>query len=329
MIGACIIACVLSTGEPPAWAYETLDELGSVRHARREAASLRLLESPDLSLTDIEALLREPGLSPEQRLRLLLVAEIRFRSSPRAAIGIQLGGVGEGPPSVTNLIPGFDARQKLAVGDTILTIAGEPIDSLERLRTVIISHEPGTAARIVIRRNGVEREVDVILGAFDNLGNARIRDSELGEAWAFRLRRGGISRGETALPSGVLPGQWDTARPQSPGAADRHVVVGGLARSQPGRFDGVLLDGPLEGDAEARRQELKHGLTAELEQIDLSIARVRRTIELQTDALNRKDLDEEKREQLSHAIEVNRANLEAYELRRDRLVSLLRTLRGD
>lgn len=285
-------------------------DLGSPDLIKRDLAVKALVEYDDITLGELEAALRSDALSPEQRLRLGVAAEVRFRATPRAAIGIRLapGGV----PIVQSAEPGFDSANKLRPDDTILSIAGQPTRSLEELRTVVIGHDPGETVVMRLDRGGAEIERRVMLGAFADLGEVRFSPSELSAAWASRLARSGVAdRGPAPIPAPVTPEAWGPGPDEDEVArAGIDVVVGGIAREAAGGGSEFIIDRDMGTDRTEREQLLRVAINSRLARLTDEMVRVQRAKTMQEGGLRRQDLSEQRRAALLRAVEANTRELE-------------------
>lgn len=313
----------LAVNAQPAWAPLRLEQLDSDLYAEREVATVHLASDPQISLAEIESIIVTHELSAEQRIRLLQAAGERFRSSPRPAIGINLDLAQNASPTVTGIVPGFDSAVKLKIGDVILEIQGEPILSINDLRRVTFSNSPGDVVDLLIRRDGRELSLDLQLGNFGNLGNARLTAREIEEAWQFRLRSRGLMEDREALETGVLPGAWTQGPPERRRRRES-VIAGGFARFEPGASLTVRLDAPLEGDENLQRANLREGLVIAINEIERSLGTVRRQAELQRASLSRGDLTPGRRKQIEDALSIQNRRIAELESRLDRLEAFLR-----
>lgn len=182
----------------------------------RERAVEQLGSNPVVTLREVLGLLRDvTALSPEQRARLIDLAREMFRDSPRAAMGIQFGGTVESGVAIASLIEGFDAFRQLKPGDVIEAANGEAL-SQNRLRSVIVSHDPGESMTLRVRRTSADgtseaQDVRIVLGSFNRLRGGSFIDSQtLDEAWRARMARSGIAGPSTDEPiaSGVDREAW-------------------------------------------------------------------------------------------------------------------------
>lgn len=215
----------------------------------RESAIEQLGANQAVALREVLGLLKDvSALSPEQRARLLDLARQMFQDSPRAAMGIQFGGTVDTGVAIAMLIDGFDASRQLRPGDVIEAADGEPL-SQNRLRSVIVSHDPGESMTLRIKRtdpsgDSETMDVSIVLGSFNRLRGGGFLDTQtLDEAWRVRLARAGIagtSVGETIgntidreawLASARSAARWASI-PEGPGTARApRADIAGEARS--------------------------------------------------------------------------------------------------
>lgn len=282
--------------EAPALDLEALvRDLDSEDVERRVAATRQLHEHSRLRLRDVEKVLLRDDLSPEQRQRLLGVAEWRFRSEPRAALGFQGPMMGERDTQgvvISNVIPGFPASEVLKAGDRIISADGAPLMNFGAIRPVIVSRDPGDKLRLVLVRDGATVNATVELGSFRQLPESRdLDDAVLAEAWEMRSRR---LRGaqQAAVPSGLASERWKSEQvdlaelrtmeiARAGGAQDGHlgVVMGGEPR---GGSDDIthMLDAEAlrRGHADPnlqqinRLQQVRAQWTSQLEAVDRMLA---------------------------------------------------------
>jgi serine protease Do len=70
---------------------------------------------------------------------------------------------------VTQVFPGFPAEKAgIAVGDVIMSLEGEKIDSLVELTRLIVAKEPGDEVELKLLRGGKEMKLDVVLNVLNN-----------------------------------------------------------------------------------------------------------------------------------------------------------------
>src|SRR5690606_9500135 len=157
-------------------------------------ATQRLMSETRIPLRQIEDVLKRPDLNLVQRERLLAVAFRRFLQQPRAAMGIGPDIVfGTHGVTLCDDRPNFPEAAHMKVGDRIIAVDGVTIDSWERIRAVILSHDPEDKIPVVLVREGVTRTVEVTLGRFEDLRQPGSRapgptDPALMDAWELRSR---------------------------------------------------------------------------------------------------------------------------------------------
>ncbi|MEO0511525.1 MAG: PDZ domain-containing protein [Planctomycetota bacterium] len=317
------LAPFAAAGQQPGEAADTMgrliERLDSPRLSDRDSAEAELATSDAFRLHDLEDTLAERALSPEQRMRLLAAAAERFRRTPRAAIGISLDQ--SDLPTVLQTYAEFDSSQKLEVGDVILTIAGEPIERLQDLRRVIISHDPGATVEMAVERRGERVRRSVVLGSFAELPRAQIAGSELAGAWAFRLSRR-LRKAEDPLRAPVDSAAWreepDTSEYRR--SDDRDVLLGGVAREQPGARVYFAVGVPMSGSRADRDQLFREAIGQHLAVLYQQLENKQRTIAVQQAQLKRRALDDTTRANIQGLIQANqrdnarlRAEMERYQ----------------
>lgn len=169
--------------------------------ARIEATRMLSIMQAGITLKELEAQLARPELSPETRERLLIAAHSRFKTSPRGAIGVSFDVTSPGAV-VSTTVENFDSVRKLQAGDRILSIDGVPVNSVEQVRALVISHDPDEVAMIQVRRGGQTREIPLTLGSFADLSETRmIAEQDYDAAWRVRLGRLMVIAGAEPLAS--------------------------------------------------------------------------------------------------------------------------------
>ena len=141
-----------------------VDQLDAPRWKAREDAVNRLArDTSGVPLEWVEARLARGGLSLEQVVRLLRIAEIRLLRAPRGAIGIQMAPdplppAQEGPEGVRirAVIRDMPAEGILKAGDLITHIEDEAIRTQEDLATIVQRHWPGDTIRFRVMRESVQ-----------------------------------------------------------------------------------------------------------------------------------------------------------------------------
>jgi putative serine protease PepD len=99
-----------------------------------------------------------------------LIRDGRVTDSGRAALGIGVTTVADagGQPAgvgVVSVTPGGPAATAgIQPGDVVTGVAGEPTPSTSELATVLATQEVGSGVDVVVRRDGDERTVRVVLG---------------------------------------------------------------------------------------------------------------------------------------------------------------------
>jgi len=170
---------------------EILARLGDDRYAVREAISDQLLCDVEIAAARIDRLYAAAD-SLEQRHRLLRIARhhllrnVRNEQYPggqQGSLGVsikeveqsQLPEVGQASIYVARTYPGFPAFEKLRVGDLILSIEGQKpanqtgIEIVKFLQNKIIEHQAGELVKLVVRREGENFEMQIMLANMDAL----------------------------------------------------------------------------------------------------------------------------------------------------------------
>ncbi|GAB4383857.1 MAG: hypothetical protein Kow0022_04760 [Phycisphaerales bacterium] len=224
---------------------ELLAKLDSPVLAEREQAGQTLSNLPHFSLEDLETLVAQSELSPEQRLRLRQVGRRLFDSRPLAGMGVQFGGSGAEGVIIQDTIPGFHAAELLKPLDTIRSVNGQRMTTQEDLRWLILSHDPGDVLEVEILRDGRLETLSVRLGVFDDLPNAqRPSPVDLARAFALRWEHLPAPPGRTAtIAAGLTIERWasveaenadaqpDQAWPLTRESGARMISFGGQART--------------------------------------------------------------------------------------------------
>lgn len=213
-----------------------VDDLGAPELSRREAATEAIETNRAIRLRHLERWLREPGLSPEQRTRLMGLARARFWSEPRAAMGVRRDGPFAGSRGVilTAITPGFPAAEVLRAGDRIETLDGYKLDEFEMFRYVIIAHDPGDEIPATVIRDGVTLNLKIKLGHYAALG-LNLEENVLVEGWRLRSRpyasqAAAGSRIKLETPALTRPVNDATAMGLEADGGTIGVVAGGEAR---------------------------------------------------------------------------------------------------
>jgi hypothetical protein len=212
----------------------------------RERAT-RGLADLNLGQEELEAALRTPGLSPEQRARLERLGPGVLYSTPRGALGVSFNN-GRDELRISSTIEGFDSCRVLKSGDEIEVIEGHRVTSTRDRRAPIIMNPPGTEISVKVVREGTPRTFRVRLGDFSNLNGGRwdrVSLSDCAEAWALRtinLRRDGLIAGVPArVDAGLDAETWHRA------SVDAGVREQNDAKPEQQPSDAVLLAGGQPG----------------------------------------------------------------------------------
>lgn len=88
---------------------------------------------------------------------------------------------------VAGVVPGSPADGVLTPGDEIVAVAGQPVDAAAQVAERIATTRPGDTATVAFRRDGVDRQADVVLAAYPDrpqgfLGvtpTAELRDGDI------------------------------------------------------------------------------------------------------------------------------------------------------
>lgn len=196
----------------------------------------RLLESTLLAQS------QRTDLSLETRSRLIGALRDRFMNTPRAAMGIEFGGVTPVGVLIGRTIEGFPCNtlglllpQDIITAidgirlDTQITQQGDVQRTQELVRSIILSHDPREQIRLSVLRPGLAPNLDgqvvgerildstgqnvdllVPLGGLDDLPN--LRDDQrftLENAWRVRMDRMGIAGPpRNVLSSSLTASEW-------------------------------------------------------------------------------------------------------------------------
>ncbi|KAA0215309.1 MAG: PDZ domain-containing protein [Leptolyngbya sp. PLA3] len=222
LAGQALIATVGATA--PIDVDAELTRLDSSVLTERDAAEVALANSSDFRLTDLEALSKRPGLSPEQRLRLRQVGRQLFKSRPLAGLGVQFGGFGTDGVIIQETIPGFPADDVFQPLDTIRAVNGRRVTTQDDVRWLILSQDVGDVLEIEYSRNGLVLVAECHLGRFSDLPNALPpTDVDLARAFAVRWERrvGTPTAGEPIIGAEISIEQWAQVEAGAPAASAR------------------------------------------------------------------------------------------------------------
>lgn len=175
---------------PPPRVGTLIDELGDASYQTRQHATVALESMRSLTLDAIEQLAVRGGLAAEQRYRLMRVGWSRFRTEPRAGMGISFGAAADRGVRLERTIQGFHAAEVLAPGDIILQADGQEVNQRSDLQSAILSHTPGETMTLRVLRGTTESRVEVRLGSYGDLNNGgyQLPEPILRAAWNFRRR---------------------------------------------------------------------------------------------------------------------------------------------
>ncbi len=245
-------------GQPSYDIRSLIASLDAPTIVEREQATRRLVEI-GLSAEDLQMSGVDPtSLNAEQRMRLDAALFERFRSEPRAGLGVQFD---QGFPTGVRLqlvVPNFPASRVLLAGDIIEQADGALLtgtisqQAWLSLRHRILAHEPGETMRMVIRRDGRAQTIDVPLGSYSDLGNAApLTPEDLAAAWDVRREAVGFllrDPGRIAPPNTGDPWSRMTPADESRLLPNLGLIAGGTPGARaPRRLDAI--------NAAARRAE--------------------------------------------------------------------------
>lgn len=169
--------------------------LNSPKHEVRNEATLALKIEERFTLERLEQALRRPGLTPEQRQRLLDIHLARFERTPRAAMGVQFDYTLPQRVIIQRTYEPFPASRVLRPGDMITAADGvrlHGLDAAVTMRSIILSHDPGDEVPIVVQRGAERLDLTIRLGRWaDFQGPARSTPvaSDIRAAWLIRIER--------------------------------------------------------------------------------------------------------------------------------------------
>lgn len=106
------------------------------------------------------ALLADPGLSAEQRHRLLSVLVEQILDAPRGAVGVS---VNRARFVVQDLLPGLPAERVLLVGDRLMRLNGDLLETWDEFVIGVQLRPPGERVQLTIERSVRDAEGDLVL----------------------------------------------------------------------------------------------------------------------------------------------------------------------
>lgn len=149
-------------------------QLDAVSLAERRAAEEALV-ARRVPLSEMLGVLSRPGLSAEQRQRLVGVVSRQVERIPRGALGIRMDtgrDIGRGVV-VSGFVEGMPASSVLELGDRIVEIEGAPTPTANELIGAVQRRLPGEVIRLRVVRieDGLEEEkaIDLVLGSVEQL----------------------------------------------------------------------------------------------------------------------------------------------------------------
>jgi len=211
----------------------------------REAATMRLMSLEGIRLTDVEPMLDDPGLTPEQAARLDRVAFMCFQRTQRGALGVSFGSQTPDGTEISTTIAGFDASVALRARDVVRSAGGVRLHDTLTFRAVILSYEPGDAVPLEVIRDGRPMQIDVRLGRFADLQQPMVPDFAV-MARAWELRRDRTMKPPMVIDAGLEPGEWQPLIPELDARASRR---GPLRVSQQPGLGTALIAGGLPRQA--------------------------------------------------------------------------------
>lgn len=206
---------------PDAHTRELIGHLDSDSWLERDLATIELGElDPEITLTDLETFLADPGLSPEQRARLTTACTHRFLDHPKGAMGVSFGTIQIGAIEVQPINDdNFPASKMLIPGDRIAMVDAQMIEGAFELRAQILSRDSGEVMPVTILRHDADTntdrliDLDLPLGSFDNLsGASRLDPALVRRALELRWQRKGITPAPPAtIATGIDLDAWSAA----------------------------------------------------------------------------------------------------------------------
>ncbi len=149
-------------------------QLDADSFAQRQAAEEALV-ARRAPLSELLGVLSRPGLSAEQRQRLVGVVSRQVERIPRGALGIRMDtgrDIGRGVV-VSGFVEGMPASAVLELGDRIVEIEGAPTPTANELIGAVQRRLPGEVIRLRVFRieDGIESEksIDLVLGSVAQL----------------------------------------------------------------------------------------------------------------------------------------------------------------
>jgi hypothetical protein len=142
----------LSAVQLPAGLVELVERLGDTVYTSREAATAKLLAGV-FDNEQLYAILVQLQLSAEQRHRLLSIIRDRLINTPRGAVGIKVDR--RWLPDqivIEELLPDLPAQEVLEVGDRIMHLEGQRLESWDAFVEAVQTRPPGSKISVTVER---------------------------------------------------------------------------------------------------------------------------------------------------------------------------------
>lgn len=238
--GAPPVPAPAALADAPTTIQALIARLDAPSPSERALAEAALANHPETDLHSICELMQDPGLSPEQRRRLMNVGWRLFLAHPRAAMGISFGGELDGLVRINSTHEPFDSARVLQAGDVIDAMDGRPIrapvdgafTAQNDLQIEILSRLPKERLHITGLRRGEAFEGEIELGQWSSLNQAGQPDEGLlRQAWLRRVHRLGLDRpsAEHAAPTVIEAATQEVAAPNSYEAFELRLAASGRA----------------------------------------------------------------------------------------------------
>lgn len=171
---------------------QRLDELNNADFTIRESATQQMMQSQDLSATELDTLY-QLAQTPEQKHRICQIAlhhclrdwiKAQKDLPPAGSIGIRLHAIKQSEDHtrpagivVDATLPGFPAHEHLQAGDLIIAINNTDLNTKDIklnlsnvLTTIIKQHRPGQTVKLTILRVGQTLPIQFPVAPADCLG---------------------------------------------------------------------------------------------------------------------------------------------------------------
>lgn len=254
---------------PPESIAPYVDLLNEDDFTARLSAADFIYSTPSVTLDTLIPYLIRADLPPETRSRLASIADVLFRVTSRAAMGVEFERQAVAPVIIRRTVANsafFRAHEVLEAGDEVLEADGLPVRDYDEFQAAILSRDPYEAMDLVIRRAGRVMDVRVPLGDYMRLGNPMLpADAVLRMAWERRLERILVRAPSPLTPvldlrsdPGVRPDPAPAMQPEGNGQGDRGaeprwrpaaLVAGGAARGGVDQSGRALDAAQIDSDA--------------------------------------------------------------------------------